>query len=581
MKTYSTILNRVALTLIASFMLCSMDASASALTNGLEIPTSEEAIKPTNEMQSQLSTLQIVSFAPFLYNGNVHIRCHGTNTGRATVEATGGVPPYSYSWSSGFPMMGGQMAVALFAGSVTVTVTDAVGTSVSQSVTLTENPPLQAIATVDPILCHGGVATVNLSGAGGTMPYNGTNTSYQFAAGQYDFTIADANGCRNSVIVDLIEPPVLQATSIAAGPILCNGDVTQVNVEAVGGVSPYNNTGVYNEGAGNSSYIITDANGCYAYTSLFINQPPPLAAIVNASEVACRGDVADITVDAIGGIGPYMGTGNFTAIEGNLSYTVTDANGCQASSWVQVTQPPALVATISNSAIPCNGDLSVVQVAASGGMAPYVGIGSYFEAAGTHTFTVEDANGCWVDISTYIIEPKEIEVALSWTPIMNNPTTDVLVIADGGTPAYVGTGLYPTAPGTHTFTVYDANGCTGSEVITISNPISTPQNSDVVISEHNNGWKSVNHESSEVNGSFNPSNDQIEINYELSYDSKVSVEIYDMSGALVESIEEENIALKDQSDVLAIDSGKFRSGIYVYHFVTNTERHVGKLQIIQ
>lgn len=560
-------------------MFCSLDANASTSSNDLGISGSDEPVELETEME-QSSTLQIINFAPFFYNGNVNIRCHGTNTGRATVEATGGVPPYSYTWSSGIPMMGGQMAIGLYAGACTVTVTDAMGSSVSQTITLTENPPLQAIANVDPILCHGGVATITLAGAGGTMPYNGLNT-YQFAAGQHSFTIADANGCRNEVTVDLIEPPVLHATSIAAAPILCNGDVTQVNVEATGGVGPYTNTGVYNEGAGNSSYVIMDANGCYAYTSLFINQPPPLAALVNASDVACRGDIADITVDALGGVGPYMGTGNFTAIEGNLNYTVTDANGCQATSWIQVTQPPALVATISNTPIACNGDLAAVQVAASGGTMPYVGPGTYYEGAGTHVFTVEDANGCWVDISTHIIEPREIEVAVSWSPIMNNPTTDVLVIADGGTPSYVGTGTYPTAPGTHTFTVYDANGCSGSEVITISNPITTPQNSDVVVSEQNNGLKSGNLALSEVNGSFNASNDQIEIAYELSYDSQVSVEIYDMSGALVESISEENIALKDQSDVVSIDSGKFRSGIYVYHFVTNSERHTGKLQIVQ
>ncbi len=581
MKTYSNILNHSALTLLTSFMFCSMNASAGTLTNDLELIASYETVDLTSEMGAQTSVLQIVSFAPIVYNGNVHIRCHGTNTGRAIVQATGGVPPYSYTWSSGIPMMGGQMAFGLYAGSVTVTVTDAMGASVSQSVTLIENPPLQAIATVDSILCHGGVATINLSGAGGTEPYSGTSTTYQFAAGQHSFTIADANGCRDEVTVDLIEPPILQATSIAAGPILCHGDLTHVNVEATGGVAPYNNTGVYNEGGGHSSYVITDANGCYAYTSLFINQPPPLSAIVNASEVACRGDVADITVDALGGVGPYIGTGNYTAMEGNLSYTITDANGCQASSWIQVAQPPALVATISNSPILCNGDLTTVQVSASGGTAPYVGPGTYFEGAGMHVFTVEDANGCWVDISTYIIEPQEMEVDVSWAPIMNNLTTDVLVLGNGGTPAYSGTGTFPTGPGIHVFTVYDANGCSASETITISSPISTPQNSDVLISEQNTRMRSVNLELSEVTGSFNSSNDQIQINYELSYDSKVSLEIYDMSGALVESIEEDNIALKDQSDILAIDSGKFRSGIYVYHFLTNTESHVGKLQIIQ
>jgi hypothetical protein len=580
MKTYSNILNRATLTLLSSFMFCSMNASASVPSNGLDVPASDEVVEVANEMPAPPSTLQIVSLIPFQYNGGVNIRCNGTNTGRVTCEVAGGVPPYSYSWSSGIPIMGGHMAIGLFAGPVSCTVTDAAGNSITQTVTLTENPPLVAIANVDPILCNGGVATITLDATGGTPGYNGLSW-YQFTAGTYSFTVADANGCRDEVITEIIEPPVLQATATAAAPILCHGDMTQVIVEATGGVGSYNGTGIYNEAAGANDYTITDGNGCFAYASVMINQPPPLAALVSAEDIACRGDVADITVEAIGGVGPYMGTGGFTAIEGNLTYTITDANGCQAASSIQITQPAPLVATIANTPIACNGDLSSVSVSATGGTAPYIGPGTYFAPAGTHSYVVEDANGCWVEIATHIVEPREIELDVSWSPIVNAATTDVLVTADGGTPAYTGTGIFPTGPGTHVYTVVDANGCTGSEVITISNPTTTPMNSEVLISEQNNGLKSGNHQMSEVVGSFNTSNDQIEIAYELNYDSKVSVEIYDMSGSLVESIEKENVSLKDQSEVLSIDSREFRSGIYLYHFVTNSERHVGKLHIIQ
>lgn len=578
MKTYSKLLNGSALTLITLFLLCSVDASASAPSNGLEVPAFNGV---TEEVSAPPSTLQIVNLIPFEYNGNVNIRCHGTNTGRATVEVTGGVPPYSYSWSAGTAMMGGTMAIGLFAGTVSVTVTDAAGNSVSQSVTLTENPPLQAIANVTPILCHGGVATIALDASGGTMPYNGLSW-YQFTAGTYNFTVADANGCRDQVTATIVEPPLLEVTAVAPNPILCHGDVTSVFVEATGGVGSYNGTGVYNEYAGTSYYSITDANGCYAYTSVTINQPQPLAATVNTTEIECRGGISEVTIGGIGGTSPYMGTGTINEVAGNYTYSIVDANGCQASSAVTITQPTALVATISNSPIACHGDLSAVEVLATGGVGPYTGPGVYYEQAGFHEYTVQDANGCWVDIATIVIEPTEIQLNVSWTPLVNG-VSDVLVMASGGTPGYIGTGTYSVGPGLHVYTVYDNNGCGGSETITIADQSVTPMNSDAVVFEQNNNIRSGNelYEVSSVQGSFNTSNEQIEISYELKYDSEVSIEIYDMSGALVEFVEKDELSLKGENYLISIDSGKLTNGVYVYHFVTNVERQVGKLQIVQ
>lgn len=567
--------------LATAFLFCSTEASG--FSNSSEIPASDDAIVLAEVISAQSSSLQIVSLIPLLYNGNVHVRCHGQNSGRATVEVTGGVLPYTYTWSSGYPIMGGTMAVGLYAGNVSVTVTDAVGNSVSQSTTLTQNPPLQAIANVTPILCHGGVATINVNGTGGTSPLNGLNW-YQFAAGTYSFTVADANGCRDEVTTTIIEPPVLEATSVVTAPILCNGDVTSVLVEASGGTGNYNGVGTYNEYAGNAWYSITDANGCYAYTSVAINQPPVFAAAVTSSEIGCRGGNSEVNVSGIGGVTPYTGgMGTFSQVAGNYNYVIYDANGCQATSSITITQPTALIATISNTSIACSGDLSSIEVEASGGTAPYIGPGLFFEPAGLHQYTVQDANGCWVDISTNVLEPREIQLDVSWTPITGNGTTDVLVDAGGGTPAYIGTGLYAAGPGVHVYTVYDANGCSGSETISIATPITNPQNSNVVVFEQNNDQKSGNSidVASLVQGSFNTSNEHIEISYELNYDSRVSIEIYDMSGALVESIKGDNISLEGESNLVSIDSEELRTGVYLYHFVTDSERQVGKLQIVQ
>jgi hypothetical protein len=52
---------------------------------------------------------------------------------------------------------------------------------------------------------------------------------------------------------------------------------------------------------------------------------------------------------------------------------VTDANGCTSTTSITITEPAALVASSSATAILCNGGSSTVTVSATGGTAPYTG----------------------------------------------------------------------------------------------------------------------------------------------------------------------------------------------------------------
>ncbi|WP_211223400.1 SprB repeat-containing protein, partial [Flavobacterium soli] len=98
------------------------------------------------------------------------ILCNGGN-GTATVIASGGISPYSYSWAPS----GGTAATAsgLSAGTYTVTVTDNIGCEATRSFTITEPTQLVASpAAQTNIACNGGAtgsAMVNVSG--GTPGY--------------------------------------------------------------------------------------------------------------------------------------------------------------------------------------------------------------------------------------------------------------------------------------------------------------------------------------------------------------------------------------------------------------------------
>lgn len=91
-----------------------------------------------------------------------NILCGGANTGKITANPTGGVSPYLYSWSNGNTTKTNKN---LFAGTYTVTVTDANGCTKTKTTSLSEPPPLMMM--VNQVGPNAAMANV----AGGVPPY--------------------------------------------------------------------------------------------------------------------------------------------------------------------------------------------------------------------------------------------------------------------------------------------------------------------------------------------------------------------------------------------------------------------------
>ena len=123
----------------------------------------------------------------------------------------------------------------------------------------------------------------------------------------------------------------------------------------------------------------------------------------------------------------------------------------------------------------------------SGGTAPYTGTCWFIYgglAAGSYTgtgsilsccgFNVSDANGCTASCSVTITEPAALVATCS---VVSNVTCNggsfgsASVSASGGTAPYTGTGPFTgLAAGSYTYNVSDANGCTASCSVTITEP---------------------------------------------------------------------------------------------------------------
>ncbi|MDG1333568.1 MAG: T9SS type A sorting domain-containing protein, partial [Crocinitomicaceae bacterium] len=199
--------------------------------------------------------------------------------------------------------------------------------------------------------------------------------------------------------------------------------------------------------------------------------PTQLMASATATEILCNGETTDITVVASGGTAPYTGTGVYTESAGTYTYTVTDANGCSVDVTITVTESTQLMASATATEILCNGETTDITVVASGGTAPYTGTGVYTESAGTYTYTVTDSKGCSVDVTITVTEPTQLTASATATEILcNGETTDITVVASGGTAPYTGTGVYTESAGTYTYTVTDSKGCSVDVTITVTEP---------------------------------------------------------------------------------------------------------------
>ena len=447
--------------------------------------------------------------------------CFGIDDGGASVVAGGGTPPYSFDWSGS--SQSGSSVSDLAAGNHSVTVTDANGCTEELVITITQPSILGlSLDASTGTSCNGGNdGSATVSGNGGTAPYTydwnsgvaSGATNNNLTAGQHTVEVTDANGCTFEINIDITEPSPVEIMEVASDDPSCNGDTNgSATVDASGGTFPYTfdwETGATgatanNLPAGSTTVTVTDANGCTEELEVVLTDPTALAtAIDDQSDALCNGSAdGSATVSGSGGTAPYSyvwPSTNTNATENNLAagiYTVTvrDANGCSETIDVTIGEPTAIV-LIEDSIVDvsCNsGTDGSASISASGGFPPFSyawssgtanGASATDLAAGPVTVTVTDANGCTEEIALTVNEPTVLQLAIDNSQDVNcNSGTDgsTSAAATGGTPPYSYAWDDPAsqsaatannlAAGTYNVVVTDANGCTETTSITISEP---------------------------------------------------------------------------------------------------------------
>ncbi|GGG79225.1 hypothetical protein GCM10007415_09220 [Parapedobacter pyrenivorans] len=193
----------------------SPSGGTAATATGLIVGTYTVTVTDVNNCQATLDFTITEPPALVITPSQTNITCFGEADGTATVQVTGGAPPYSYSWTSSVSAQ--ATATGLSAGSYTVTVTDNHGCEISQNFIINEPDEIvTSIGSITPVSTYGGndgSATVSATGGTGSLTYSWSTTPVQtgpaatgLVAGTYTVTVTDENDCSNVLDVTITEP---------------------------------------------------------------------------------------------------------------------------------------------------------------------------------------------------------------------------------------------------------------------------------------------------------------------------------------------------------------------------------------
>jgi gliding motility-associated-like protein len=341
----------------------------------------------------------------------VNVKCFGASTGGIYITVTGGALPYTYLWSN---LVQVQDLTGVVAGAYTVTVTDQNSCTATYSNTLTQPTDITSSFVVNDATCNGNNGSITTTINGGVPGYDFlwstgaiTPNIGGLAAGVYTLTVTDANGCDKvfSPTISNISAP--EITVIDSGSVTCAGaNDGFIIVNVSGGTFPYTYGWSNTSQTGNQitnlpgdltyTLTITDATGCVAIQSVYIDEPDPISInafvpVLNGTfNLTCNGsNDGSIQVLPSGGTQPYTYLwSNFAQSDsigslaaGIYTVTVTDAQGCTGSATYTLTQPPLLISNAGPNKVICgiNSDTLAANP-------PALGSGYWLIVSGSATF---------------------------------------------------------------------------------------------------------------------------------------------------------------------------------------------------
>lgn len=149
------------------------------------------------------------------------------SSGKATLNVSGGILPYSFSWTPSVSVAGS--VTNLSAGNYSVKVTDAMGCEKIVAFEITHTPDVTATVTSQPDVCNASNGSVKVSVQTGTAPYtyvwtpsvSAVDSAIGLISGEYQITITDSKQCSVTKDADVSEINNL-LVSLGKDTFICN-----------------------------------------------------------------------------------------------------------------------------------------------------------------------------------------------------------------------------------------------------------------------------------------------------------------------------------------------------------------------
>lgn len=383
--------------------------------------------------------------------------CSGTCDGSVTVTTNGGTAPYTFNINGGANQGNGTFN-NLCSGNYTVNVSDAGGCSGTVNVVINAGGTITVNEAFTDETCLGADdGSITLSGSGGTAPYgydigfgapNTTGIFTNLPSGTYNYTVADVSQC-----------PTTGSITIAAGPNCCVMTNTMASTDPIC------------VNACDGTITLTESNGA----------APVQFSIDNGTT--------------------FQNSGNFTGIcSGTYDIVIEDANGCQYTDQVTLTDPSAVTFNSSTVDANCgNADGSMTLTVSGGDGGPYqysIDNGNNFQASGTfnnllpqpYDVVIEDNSGC--QATGQVTVPNNAGFTVS---VSNSTNASCFGVCDGtatmtATLGYVGTLDYDwidlaTNSSTGQLTANATGLCAGNYMATATDDVGCVATDNITITE--------------------------------------------------------------------------------------------------
>lgn len=457
------------------------------------------------------------------------VYCLGSLAGAIAADVVGGVAPYTYQIDNQ-PTQSSNVFDFLGAGTHNIMATDANGCSdtVPDNLAMNLSFWIDSVSTQN-ITCGGeclGQVTVHVNGWTGPysysfdngLTYQNSNSNTNLCSGTVNVLVADTNNCLINTTINISAPPALTMSPTFTEPY-CHGlSVGVVTFNASGGAPGYiysiddgpltTTDPVTDIAAGEHVLHLIDANGCELNDTIIVTTPPPFSYNYFSNNPAtCGFNDGSFELTAVNGNAPYLYSidsnltgqfqnGLFTGLPAGLyMFNVTDANGCQDSTIVALSNSNMTTQTDQNTAPLCNNNCDgIIEASPLSGSAPY---NYYYNfnttpqltglftgiCEGQHFITIEDGSLC-LGIEEIILSQPD---SITYEPIIIDPCPGnfdgeiTLVNVSGGTPGHVhsldGGFTYQASPtfsglgaGVYQSVVQDVNGCIGYLDVLIAAP---------------------------------------------------------------------------------------------------------------